>query len=272
MRREPCIRPKAHWNSTRKRRLSEQEQFEFGQSEFVGEAGEVFGEVFGEGELMEADRGADGNYQRAGGSTISLAISSNERPVPSARQLRSPVGQAIGGVLKAAAKKALPLAGAALGGAVGGPLGAKIGSGLAQAAGGALGLEAEMLSHEDRQYEGGKQFVRFAGETVKNAVTNPASPDPRAAAQSAVVRAAQALAPGLVSSAQAAPAGRHVAGRWVRRGTPAWSSSTLDRQARPGAIAMHDIDRTFMEYNPETEAYETGELRIRRNAMGRRKR
>ena len=22
---------------------------------------------------------------------------------------------------------------------------------------------------------------------------------------------------------------------------------------------MHDIDRTFMEYNPETEAYETGE-------------
>ena len=35
---------------------------------------------------------------------------------------------------------------------------------------------------------------------------------------------------------------------------------------------MHDIDRTFMEYNPETEAYETGESRIRRNAMGRRKR
>lgn len=132
--------------------------------------------------------------------------------------VRSPVGQAIGGVLKAAAKKALPLARAALGGVVGGPLGAKIGSGLAQAAGGALGLEAEMLSHEDRQYEGGKQFVRFAGETVKNAVTTPASPDPRAAAQSAVVRAAQALAPGLVSSAQAAPAGRHVSGRWVRRG------------------------------------------------------
>ena len=26
----------------------EQEQFEFGQSEFVGETGEVFGEVFGE--------------------------------------------------------------------------------------------------------------------------------------------------------------------------------------------------------------------------------
>ena len=61
------------------------------------------------------------------------------------KAVRSPVGQAIGGVLKAAAKKALPLAGAALGGAVGGPLGAKIGSGLAQAAGGALGLEAEML-------------------------------------------------------------------------------------------------------------------------------
>ncbi len=195
----------------------EQEQFEFGQSEFVGEAGEVFGEVFGEGELMEltAELMEITNEQELNyflGNLIKRAAGAIGKAV------RSPVGQAIGGVLKAAAKKALPLAGAALGGAVGGPLGAKIGSGLAQAAGGALGLEAEMLSHEDRQYEGGKQFVRFAGETVKNAVTNPASPDPRAAAQSAVVRAAQALAPGLVSSAQAAPAGRHVAGRWVRRG------------------------------------------------------
>ena len=37
---------------------------------------------------------------------------------------RSPIGQAIGGVLKGVAKRALPMAGAALGGYVGGPLGA----------------------------------------------------------------------------------------------------------------------------------------------------
>lgn len=191
----------------------ESEQFEFGQSEFVSETGEVFSEAEVmelTAELLEITTEQElnhflGNLVRRAAGAIGKVV-------------RSPVGQAIGGVLKAAAKKALPIAGAALGGAVGGPLGAKIGSGLAQAAGGALGLEAEMLSHEDRQYEGGKQFVRFAGETVKNAVATPTSPDPKAAAQSAVVQAAQALAPGLLSTAQVGPARRGVSGRWVRRG------------------------------------------------------
>ena len=46
---------------------------------------------------------------------------------------RGPVGQAVGGVLKGVAKKALPLAGGALDAL--GPLGAKIGSGVAAASG-----------------------------------------------------------------------------------------------------------------------------------------
>ena len=82
--------------------------------------------------------------------------------------VRSPVGQAVGGLLKGAAKQALPLAGAALGGAVGGPLGAQIGSGLASAAGDALGLES---AAEDREFEGAKNFVKMAGDTVKSPVT-----------------------------------------------------------------------------------------------------
>src|ERR1700746_2482778 len=60
--------------------------------------------------------------------------------------VHSPTGQAVGGLLKGAAKRGLPLAGAALGGYVGGPLGATIGSSLATAAGSALGLEAEVLN------------------------------------------------------------------------------------------------------------------------------
>ena len=79
--------------------------------------------------------------------------------------MKSPIGQAVGGVLKGVAKKALPIAGGALGAYFGGPLGAKIGSGLAPAAGSALGLELEALSQEDREFEGGKQFVRFAANT-----------------------------------------------------------------------------------------------------------
>ena len=80
--------------------------------------------------------------------------------------IRSPVGQAVGGVLKGVAKKALPMAGGAIGGYFGGPLGAKIGSGLASAAGSALGLEAEQLEQEDREFEGAKQFVKVAADTV----------------------------------------------------------------------------------------------------------
>ncbi|MEQ6342560.1 MAG: hypothetical protein M3A44_13180 [Gammaproteobacteria bacterium] len=191
----------------------EAEQFEFGQSEWAGESGEVFNEaelMELTAELMEITSEQELNYFL--GKLVKRAAGAIGKVV------RSPVGQAIGGALKAAAKKALPIAGAALGGVVGGPLGAQIGSGLAQAAGGALGLEAEALSYEDREYEGGKQFVRFAGETVKNAVTAPTSPDPKAAAQSAAVRAAQSLAPGLLSSAQSGPASRGASGRWVRRG------------------------------------------------------
>jgi hypothetical protein len=142
------------------------------------------------------------------------------------RVVRSPVGQAIGGALKGVAKKALPLAGGALGTFVGGPLGAKIGSGLASAAGNALGLESEVLSQEDREFEGAKQFVRLAANTVQNATSMNAPRDPRAAAQTAVSQAAQALAPGLLQAAapmppdtspRAVPAGGR-SGRWVRRG------------------------------------------------------
>ncbi len=200
----------------------EEEQFEFGQAEWGGPSGEVFNE--GElmeltAELLEINSEEELNYFL--GNLVKRAASAIGKVA------RSPVGQAIGGVLKSAAKKALPIAGGALGAWVGGPLGAKIGSGLASAAGSALGLEAEMLSNEDREFEGAKQFVRFAGDTVRNTLNTPASADPRAAAQSAAVQAAKALAPGLLGAAPAAAAAAAavrrgapsaLAGRWVRRG------------------------------------------------------
>ena len=103
--------------------------------------------------------------------------------------IRSPVGKAIGGALKGVAKKALPLAGSALGGAIGGPLGAKIGGGLANVAGKALGLEAESLTQEDHEFEGARQFVRVAANTVNKAASAPPNADPRAVAQMAATQA-----------------------------------------------------------------------------------
>jgi len=201
----------------------EGEQFEYGEAEW--------GEVFNENEVMELtaellevtneaelDRFL-GNLIKRAGSALGTAV-------------RSPIGQAVGGVLKGVAKKALPIAGGALGAYFGGPLGAKIGSGLASAAGSALGLELEALSQEDREFEGGKQFVRFAADTVKNTLSSPVATEIRtgqslstvvAAARAAASKAAQKHALNLLgqSSRPAVQSTAHSkgrGGRWFRRG------------------------------------------------------
>jgi hypothetical protein len=199
----------------------EAEQFESAQTETsYAETGEVFGEteqlelasefleVTNEAEL---DRFLGGLIERAG-RTIGKFVS-------------SPEGQAIGGILKGAARQVLPSIGSAIGGYFGGPSGAKIGSGAASAAGRAFGLELEGLSSEDREFEVARRYVSFAGEAVKNLASAPSSLDPRAAANAAVVAAARTHAPGLLSPFQAgmepqtyAPFPTGHSGRWMRRG------------------------------------------------------
>jgi len=134
--------------------------------------------------------------------------------------VKSPTGRAIGGVLKGVAKTALPIAGGALGGLVGGPVGAMLGSNLASMAGSALGLELEGLSPEDQEFEAARQFVRFAGATVKNALEAPPGAAPTAVAHQAALEAARAYAPGLMNVGEntAHPNGKRRCGRWVRHG------------------------------------------------------
>jgi hypothetical protein len=128
--------------------------------------------------------------------------------------VKSPVGKAIGGVLKSAAKVALPMATGALGTFLGGPVGTMIGSSLGSMAGNALGLELEGLSPEDREFEATRQFVRFAGDTVKNALQAPRNADPAAIAKGAAAEAARIHAPGLLNVPAASG---HEDGRWERR-------------------------------------------------------
>jgi hypothetical protein len=183
------------------------------------------GEVFSEaeamelaGELLEITNEAEldrflGDLVSKAGQALGTAV-------------RSPIGQAVGGWLKGAAKSALPLAGGALGGFVGGPLGAKIGSGLASYAGSALGLEAEM-SQEDREFEGAKNFVKMAADAVKSAVAAAPGVNPVAVAKAAVKEAVEKRAPGLLGGAATSgmlggavrPGGKvGRTGRWVRQG------------------------------------------------------
>jgi len=174
-------------------------------------------EVFSEAEAMELAGGLlevtnEVELDRFLGDLINKAGSALGQVV------RSPIGQAVGGYLKGAAKTALPLAGGALGAWLGGPLGAKIGSGLASAAGSALGLEAETSNAEDREFAGAKNFVKMASDAVKSAVTAPPGVNPAAIAQAAVKAAAEKYAPGLLGGAAGSPGNLGRAGRWVRQG------------------------------------------------------
>lgn len=133
--------------------------------------------------------------------------------------ISSPLGKQLGGILKGAAKKLLPVAGGALGGLVGGPVGAALGSNLAGGAAQALGLEVEGLSGEDQEFEVARQYVRFATTAVQNAAAAPSSQPPEQAARSAAAGAARQHAPGLLRPGGMRPAvGGRRSGRWVRRG------------------------------------------------------
>jgi len=201
----------------------EAEQFEFSQTGTTyGETGAVFGET----ELLELasellEITSEAELDRFLGDLIGRAGKAIGKFV------RSPEGQAIGGILKGAAKQVLPGIGSAIGGYFGGATGAKLGGDVASAAGRTFGLELEGLSNEDREFEIAKRYVSFAGDAIKNLALAPASPDARKAANAAAVTAAKLFAPGLLLPPQAAmgpqadsaaslPAGH--SGRWVRRG------------------------------------------------------
>ncbi len=136
---------------------------------------------------------------------------------------KSSAGKALGGILKGAAKAALPILGTAAGGFFGGPAGAAIGGKPASGAGKLFGLELEGMSYEDQEFEVAKRFVRFAGTAAQKASVAPPTADPRVAAKSAVVAAARRHAPGLIRGGAMPPppavaAGSRCSGRWIRAG------------------------------------------------------
>lgn len=112
--------------------------------------------------------------------------------------IKSPIGKQLGGILKGAAKQALPMLGGALGNLVAPGVGGALGSQWASKAGSMLGLELEGLSREDQEFEMARQFVRFAGAAAGNAAEVSTATPPPQAAQQAAVSAAQTYAPGLL--------------------------------------------------------------------------
>jgi hypothetical protein len=197
-------------------------EFESEQFEFTGELQEVFNE--GEqmelaAELLEVRDEQElnhflGDFIRKAAGAVGQAVN-------------SPLGQSLGGILKSAAKnaalQAVPVVSNAIGSRVGGKLGSSIAQGLTAFGTSALSGEYQELNQEDREFEGARQFVQLAADTVKRAVAAPQGGDPRAVARSALIQAARGVAPGLLQAAGAGGAAPRAgasgrSGVWYRRG------------------------------------------------------
>jgi hypothetical protein len=145
----------------------------------------------------------------------------------------SPTGQALGDVLKDAARKALPVIGQAIGDRVapgsGGDMGRRVGAAASQL----FEMELEGLSNEDKEFEVARRYVQFARRATRAAAQRPRTQmPPERRAVLAARYAARDYAPGLVglidltatdgvpsngtsiNGASHAPA----SGRWIRRG------------------------------------------------------
>ena len=140
----------------------------------------------------------------------------------------SPTGQALTGIVKTAAKQALPVIGRGVGGWLS-PDFAEPGARVASAAGDLLGLELEGLSAEDREFENARALVRWALAACRaaaRAARADAGAPPATVARRAAAIAAQQHAPGLarllVRSGNSSPSsrpGRAASGLWHRHGT-----------------------------------------------------
>lgn len=117
--------------------------------------------------------------------------------------IKSPVGKALGGVLKNVAKKALPVVGSALGSLVLPGVGTAIGGKLGSLAGGLLEAgEAEALGEEEAQYEAAQRYVRFARAAYGSAARAPRDVPPRSVVRAASISAARQYAPSLLRNDQ----------------------------------------------------------------------
>jgi uncharacterized protein (DUF697 family) len=156
-------------------------------NELTGEAleMELAAELLGVSNEAELEQFLGSLIKKAGGAIRNFANSS--------------AGRAIGGFLKSAAKKALPIVGRAAGAFFGGPIGSTIGGKLGDFASNLFELELEGLSNEDKEFEMSRAYVRFANAAVRNAMRNPGvNSNPKQAAKAAIIGAAKKYAPGLL--------------------------------------------------------------------------
>jgi len=141
------------------------------------------------------------------------------------RFVKSPIGKALGGVLKNVAKTALPAVGGALGSLVLPGVGTAIGSKLGSLAGGLLEAgEAETMGEVEAEWEAASRYVRFARAAYGNAARAPRNLPPRAVVRAASISAARRYAPSLLRSDQRMAPWRARRRPYRGRPRPPWTS------------------------------------------------
>lgn len=104
------------------------------------------------------------------------------------RLIRSDAGRALGGMLRATTKKALPALGKAVATTTDSTTDADR----------LFGLELEGMSPEDKEFETARRVVRLANAAATKLSALPTGTAPRSAAKTALVSAARRHAPGLL--------------------------------------------------------------------------
>jgi len=185
------------WNTEYEAEMNEYEgeNFEFGQELF----GEMGGEFEGEATLNEAMEMELASELLSVTNEAELEQFLGSLVKKAAGFIKSPVGRALGGVLKGVAKKALPIVGGALGSFVAPGIGTSIGSSLGAAASNLFEMEMEGLSNEDREFEVARRVVRLGATAARHAAKAPANIHPVQVARKSVLASARRHAPGLAA-------------------------------------------------------------------------
>lgn len=183
-------------------------EFEYGQGE-MEYSGETYGEYQGEGGYASQELSSEALEMELATELLGVQnemeleqfLGKLIKRVAKAGSsfLKSGPGKMLGGILRTAAQKALPIAGGAVGTMFGGPLGGMIGNKLSTAASNLFELELEGLSNEDKEFELSRAYVRFANDAVRKALRHPhLRHNPQQAVRSAVAASARRWAPGLL--------------------------------------------------------------------------
>jgi hypothetical protein len=150
--------------------------------------------------------------------------------------VRSPIGKALGGVLKNVAKTALPMVGSAVGTFVAPGIGTAIGGQLGSMASKLLEAEElESMDEAEAELEAARRYVRWASGTIRNATRAPRGVPPRTVVRSAAVSSARRYAPALLRSSDRGGAGRQSA--WRRRRGPGWGAPGWGAYGPPQACS-----------------------------------